>query len=359
MTERPADFVVIGSTPMARLLAGLLAGAHERRVIHVGESQSGYRLPRGIDLSVAPVTRPETWQLLREGTDETRRLLGRIAGRGGWHHADPVFFADGPEGQEALAHMRQLALAFGLAAEKVAPSLLGQGREGTLLRDAIVLNRPVIEPALDSWLDRQGVLRLRPDAITIAMDGETTLALPEDGTVRAQQAILADDAAIMAFLPVRQWPPLLRRQTSATILTAPTRPIAAPIMVQIDSGTTLNQQPEGGIAAWGPGDLAHFSGRLQGLLGAERAIEQAGQSAYQLLAPLDGAPAVGRAAGSGADIVAGFGALGSFLAPALARWLTGTASTQEADWFGARLATRGRADSPVGDYAAPARSAAA
>ena len=65
MTEAHADFVVVGSTPLARLVAGLLASVHGKTVVFSGESQSGYRLPRGLDLSVAPITRPETWALLK------------------------------------------------------------------------------------------------------------------------------------------------------------------------------------------------------------------------------------------------------------------------------------------------------
>ena len=344
------DFAVIGSTPLARLLAGLLAGAHGHSVVHVGESQSSYRLPRGMDLSVAPVTRPETWRLLGEGTAETLKLLGRIAGRGAWSHVDPIFFADGPQGHEALAHMRQMALAFGLAAEKVAPALLGPERQGTLFRDAVRLNRPVIEPALERWMEQQGVRRLPADTIAIGTDGEAQLSLEAGEAIAARQAVLADDAAIMAWLPLRQWPLLLRRQVMSTILTTPTQPIAAPIMVEIDAGVTLVQQAEGGIAAWGPGDLSQFSGHLHALLGAGRQVEQAGQSAYQILASRDGAPAVGRVAGSGADIVAGFGLLGSFMAPALARWLAGAARPMEAAWFGARLVDRAPGDTMAADY---------
>ncbi len=59
MSQPTADFAVFGGTPLARLLAGLLAAKHGRRVVFVGESLSGYRLPRSIDLTVAPLTRPK------------------------------------------------------------------------------------------------------------------------------------------------------------------------------------------------------------------------------------------------------------------------------------------------------------
>jgi len=349
MSDPRADFLVVGATPLARLLAGLLAGTHGRRVAFVGESQSGYRLPRGIDLSVAPVTRPESWALVAQALPETLRLIGRIAGRGAWSHVDPIFFADTVGGREALSHIRQMAAGFGIAAERVAPSMLGRGRDGVVLRDAVRLNRPVLEAALDAWLDRQGVQRLPPEGLAIGMDGSAAPAHSPEAPL-ARQAVLADDAAIMALLPLRQWPTLLRRQRAATILTTPTRPIAGPVMLQIDTGTMLLQQEEGGIAAMGPGDMARFSAGLQLLLGQERQVQQAGQTAYQRLETLDGAPAVGRAAGTGADILAGLGPTGAFLAPVLARWLAGAATPQEEGWLGARLVNRPGTPSPAADY---------
>lgn len=352
MSDAPADFLVAGSTPLARLVAGLLAQSHGRRVIFVGESQATYRLPRSLDLSVAPLTRPESWALLRPSSDETARLITRIAGRGALRHIDPIFFADSAADREALAHCGQMAAGFGVAVEKVAPSLLGQGREGLLFRDAIRLNRPVLEPALDTWLAEIGVERPEISGLRIGLDGSAVVATSA-GELVAHQAVLADDTAIIAWLPLQHWPMLLRRQAGATILTTPTKPLAAPAMVQIGSGTVLKQQAEGGIAALGSEDLAVFSGRLQALLGRDRQVEQAGQTGYQRLVSIDGGPLVGRAAGQGADIVAGLGMAGAFLAPALARWLAGAASPAEAAWFGARLVNRDPNDRRVAEFAPP------
>src|SRR5690606_35283953 len=128
-------------------------------VILVGEGQAGYRLVRGIDLSLAPITRPESWMQLVQSVPETSRLVARIGGRGALSRIDPVFFAGGGAHGEALAHLRHMAQGFGIAAEPVAPSLLGEGRQGVVLRDAIRINRPALEAGLGRWLDRAGVRR--------------------------------------------------------------------------------------------------------------------------------------------------------------------------------------------------------
>jgi hypothetical protein len=349
MSDPVADFAVLGSTPLARLVAGLLAGTHGKTVLFVGEGQSGYRLPRGIDLSVAPITRPETWALLKAGTAETQRLVARIAGRGALNRVDPVVFAGSPRAREALSHVAHMAQGFGTASEPVVPSLLGQNRSGLILRDALRLNRAVLEPATEKWLADQGVRREIPERVSVRADGSVILHVGGKA-VNARQAILADDAAILAHLPLPQWPPLLRRRTTSSILTTPTKPLLSPIMLEVDTGTLLMQQPEGGIAGTGPDDLATFSLRMQALLGRERQVQQAGQTSFTALITLDGAPALGRVGSVGADIVAGLGSIGAFLAPALARWMAGAATSSEAAWFAARLISRNGRTLPVSEY---------
>jgi hypothetical protein len=315
----------------------------------MGGSQSGNRLPRNIDISVGAVTRPETWALLTATMPEAIKLIHRIGRRAARVHLDPIIFADGAEAKDALGHVRHMAAAFGLAAERVPGGLLGSGREGLLLRDAIMLYRPVLEPALDHWLSAINVLH--PDAgaaVTLNDDGSGTVET-DDGTIEVGQVILADDAAIFAHLPATHRPGLLVPQSAMTVLTEPTSAIAAPVMQHLDGGTTLVQQAERGIAALGPGPEIDFADRLASLLGKRRHFSQAGQSRHQRILTADGAPAVGRIGGVGVDVLAGFGYTGAFLAPAIARWLCEVATDAENAWLGGRLVTRAIERSTVAD----------
>ena len=355
MTEAHADFVVAGSSPTARLIAGLLASVHGKRVVFSGESQSGYRLPRGLDLSVAPITRPETWALLKAGLPETLKLISRIGGRRAWTRVDPILFSEAAAGREALAHIRHMALAFGHAAERMPAAAIGPGRDGLLLRDAVLLHRPTLETALDAWLDQHGVRRLREDEVlNVRPDGSAELVAGTD-RLDIDQTILADDAAIMGHVPAAHWPALLVRRIASTILTEPTRPIAATVMHRLDSGLTLVQQQAGrGVVAMGPGAIDPFAAALAVLLDREHQFRQAGQSSYETLSSVDAAPAVGRVRGTGPDILAGLGSTGAFLAPAIARWLCGKGTSAENDWLGARLVDRQPEPSQVADFGAAA-----
>lgn len=349
MTGAQVDFAVFGSSPLAGLVAGLLATRHKRAVVIVGEVEARYRLPRTVDLSVAPITRPETWALLSANVQDVSRLIVRIGGRNGLRHIDPIFFADGPVAREALGHFSHMARAHGRVLEAVPPSTLGVSRVALRISDAVVLNRSNFEPALEAWLSEAGVRRLAPEAAHMTAGGGTEIGVGTE-TVMANHAILVDDAAIFRQLPGWQWPPQLLRRAHASILTASRGHLASPIMVQLDSGTVLIQHEEGGMAALGRGTLGAFSGELAALLAESGQLQQVGQVGFEALATGDGAPLVGPAVADGASLLTGLGATGVFLAPVLARWFAGEASAEEAEWCEARRADRDGIGSSVAEF---------
>jgi hypothetical protein len=354
MTLPRFDFAVVGDTPLARLLAGLLASAHGKSVAFQGESQSAYRLPRGLDLSAAPITRPETWEMLRLLVPETSKLLSKVGGRQAVGRIDPWLFAEDRAAKEMLSHVRHMAEAFDWAVEPVAARDLGAGREGIVLRDVLTLHRAALEARLDTWLDGLGVRRLPAGApLKLVADGGSWTK-DADEEVAATQTVLVGDWAIETCLPIAQWPKLLAGSVYTTVVTEPTPPMAAPLMLQLDSGLTMTQPAKRGISAMGPGELDLLTARLRELMGPERQLRLAGQVSYRRVVTKDGAPAVGRVGGRGPDVVAGFGATGAFFAPALARWLAGVARAPEEAWLGARLVDRDPERSIVTEAGGPA-----
>ncbi len=335
MSEGAVDFAIFGSSPLASLVAGLLASRHKRRVIIVGEPEARYRLPRALDLSIAPITRPETWALLTANKADSAKLISKIGGRTAMRHVDPIFFADGTTAREALGHFSHMARAYGNILEAVAHARTGTDRMALRVNDCVTINRPILQPALEDWLDEVGVRRVVPQTVSFGSAGTAALTV-ETETIAATKAILVDDAAIMQHLPGWQWPAQLLRRPSATILTASSRHLAGPIMVQLDSCTTLVQHEEGGMAAMGPGTLAAFSARLSALLAETGQLQQVGQVGFESLATGDGAPLLGPCGTDGPTILTGFGPTGAFLAPVLARWLADEATSEEAAWCEAR-----------------------
>jgi hypothetical protein len=346
------DVAVFGSTPLAKLLAGLIAGAHGKRVAIIGDSDATFRLTQGADLSVAPLTRPEAWALLGHTVPETTRLLSRIGAKSGQLRLDPIFYARGAFGREALAHIRHMATGFGHAAERVPEDVLGEDFEGLVLRDAVLLLRPQLEPLLDNWLRSLGVLALRRGQSHIELTPEGGVHIAGESGMEAQLAVLADDEAIIDYLGSAALGHRIVTTQVTSILTEPTSALPSPFMVEIEDGAHLLQRPSGSIAAVAVGAPPLAVSVVGRLLARHRHLRRAGQVAFTRLTPSDGAPLVGRFDG-GPTIMAGFGLPVAFLAPAIARWIAGAASPSEEAWFAAHSLDRDMARSGVAEVAPP------
>jgi hypothetical protein len=330
MEEGEVDIAVMGSTPLAGLLAGLLAERHGRKVALVGAANARYQLPRGIDVSVAPVTRPETWALLRDNRKDVLKLLARIGGKTVVRRIDPIFLAESEAGKDALGHMQVMAALSGEAVEHLPDSHILPGAAAFRLRDAALIERPALEPALTAWLTKIGVRR---------------------DCTKAGLTVLADDEAILAqadkSMPLTATP-------MTVLLTEPTPPLVAPVLYCLDRSLTLAQATGGSVAALAPGQPQKVLAQAGAVLARDRIVRRAGQAAFVALGAGDGAPVVGRSGDSGPFIACGLGPAGAFLAPALARFIAGVASEKEADYFLARAPTANRAR--VADYFAEGAS---
>lgn len=343
------DFAVLGSTPLARLLAGLLATAQGKRVCLVSDSNSPFRLTRGVDLSVAPVTRPETWALLAKTVPEAQKLLGRAGGKSAIERVDPVFIAESPASAEMLAHLRHTAQGFGHAVDRLQDGRFGPGTIAVQLHDAFFLSRPQLEPALNTWLARSGVRQVpgREAKVTVKRDGTTSITIDNDA-IDAAQTILADDAAILAHLSPDSWSAVLRAEPAISLMTEPTNPLAGTPMVFLDRGVTLCQRSTRGIAAIALGRMDEALARIGATLIGQAHVRRAGQAVFRSLTSLDGAPVVGQLRSSKVIAIAGLGMTGAYLAPALARFIAGKATDEEVWYFSARDQSSAR--SAVADY---------
>lgn len=352
MMSADSDFVIFGATPLARLIAGLLAERHGRRVALVGTSPSVHRLARGVDLSSTLLTRPETWALLARVGPESGKLVRRIAGRAALARVDPLFLATGEAGRAALGHVLHMATGFGRDAERVPGGVLGEGHEGLVLRDALLIERARAETGFMRWLEALGVPVLDPARLKTVRfsEGGVTLEGP-DGATAAPVAILADDEAIAATLPPAVLGPALVPLPFTSLLTEPTRPLPARVVIGADSGVMLVQSRARAVSAIAPGPTSRAVPEIGALLARHAHMRRAGQIGFPGFASADGGPLAGRPRARMPIVLSGFGPVGAFLAPALARWLAGDADPEEAAWFEARGFGRPLADSPVAEFA--------
>jgi len=345
------DYLIVGSTPLAGLIAGLLATAHGKRVCLVAEPYSPFRLQHSIDLSVAPVTRPETLSLLKRVGGETGKLISAW-GKGLVSRLDPVFVAETPESIAALGHFRHLAAALGYAIEPVADHTTATGLI-LRLRDAQMLAHGRFEPALEAWLDQHDVRRLDPSrtAVSIRKDGIARIATGEL-VVEARHAVFASDAAIHHYLPPEALDRSLESVPGSAILLEGGKPLLASSLNFLDRGVSLVQDGRVSITAIVTGASHTARARLGSATGKAGELRLAGEAQAPTIRSLDGAPYVGAARGVRATLVTGLGLSGAFLAPAVARLLAGASAGDEASWFAARGPTRGNLRQLVAEHSA-------
>ena len=346
------DFAILGTSPFAGLLAGLLATVHGKRVCIVGEPWSPYRLARGFDVSVMPTTRPETWALLRKGGAETQKLFATL-GKGLVERVDPLFVAERRLTADYLGHMRWVALGLGFAAERAIDRAASP--EGTIcrVRDAAMLVSGRAEPAIETWLGKSGVPRI---------SGEVTIAHRRDGShalsfgrhsAEAASVVLADDDAILAHLPAGDRHRLLVIAPALSLLTEPAKPLPASLIHYLDRGVVLHQRAgKGPVSAIAAGDGESAPARLGASLASLGRLRRAGQAAFRRVVTLDGAPLIARMGKSRMTAIAGLGPSAAFLAPAVARQLAGLAADDERAYFEAHDGSRPGARAAVAELAA-------
>src|SRR5690606_37648561 len=143
-------------------------------------------------LSLAPVTRPETWALLEAHARRSVRRLSRLA-PGLAERIDMRVSARSPDASIALSHIHRTAEGFRTPLD---PPASADGAPACGLRDVWLFSPAPLVAAAPAWLASANV------ALLTALDG---LKLKRDGSARfgaiaIDQVILADDAAILDWL---------------------------------------------------------------------------------------------------------------------------------------------------------------
>lgn len=352
MREGGFDFAVCGSTPFARLLAGILAADHGKRVCLVGDRWSPYRLVRRFDISVAPFTRPETWALLRQEVPEALKRLAAI-GRSLYERVDPLFVAETEDSIARLGHMRWTALGFGFAAERAVDRSITAEGSICRIRDAAMLVPARAEPALEAWLEKAGVRHLPPDStVVLRRDGTASLSSGSE-TMEANTVVLADDESISDRLPQAERHRLLVMRSDTSIMIQPgAPPLGGPFVAYLDRDLWLFQRSaKAPIVAIAAGDPQSAPARVAASIPAKEPLRRNGQCVFRAATIIDGAPLVGRMGKSRVIVVAGLGAPAAFLAPALARYLNGTASEDGRLYFESREPSRAASRAAVAEAA--------
>jgi hypothetical protein len=358
MASAVFDFAICGSTPFAQLLAGLLASLHGKSVCLVADGWSPYRLPRGLDLSVMPATRPETWTLLKRGASESLKLLGTV-GKNLYERVDPLFVAETRASADYLSHLRWMAVAHGFAAERAVDRTLTGDGAICRIRDAAMLIPGRIEPALDAWLEKLGVRRFDAGATVLSFPrtGRPTLEIGS-GAFEAETAILADDAAILGRLGETERHRLFAITARTSLVTESAKPLSAAFVSYLDREVLLLQRAtKGAVTALADGAADTALVRIGASLPGQGQLRRAGQTVFRTIATTDGAPLIGRLGKGKATVIAGLGMSAAFLAPIVARTVASVPTADERSYFDARDVSKAANRQSVAETALPETTA--
>lgn len=327
MTDQAKTIAVVGASPFAWLLAGLLASDHSRAIVLVSPPPNPHALRPLPSLSLAPATRPETWSILSRHARPALRRLSRIVPTIG-ERVDMRMQARSAQAIVALGHMRHIAGGFGYPIDPMEKTPRGAS---VGLRDVRLIDAAALHEAGPSWLAAANVAVLHSvDGLTIRRDGTARF-----GATTIDQVILADDASILQWLDPDEIASFARTEHWAGIETAPQKPARHRAGFDLDTGTIFAQSADGIIRAAARDDDGNALPRIADCLSLDPAPRLAARASFSRLCSHDGAPVLGPTRRAKLFVVAGLGALDLVLAPLVAGIIAEQASGLEAEWAAA------------------------
>jgi hypothetical protein len=342
MTEQAKTVAVVGASPFAWLLAGLLASDHSRAIVLLSPPPNPHAMRPLPSLSLAPVTRPETWSILLNHARPALRRLSRIAPTIG-ERIDMRVMARSAAAMVALGHIRHIADGWRYPVDPMEKTPVGTS---VGLRDVRLLDGTALLGAAPSWLAASNVAVLHSiDGLKIRRDGSARF-----GATSIDRVILADDDAILQWLDADEISTFARIEHWAGIETAPQRQARYRAGFDLDTGTVFAQSGDGVIRAAARNDDGNALSRIADCLSLAPAPRLAARTSLTRLFSHDGAPVLGPTRRDKVFVVAGLGALDLILAPLVAGIVSGRASGLEAEWAAAHSADLRQPRREVADF---------
>ncbi|WMT88083.1 hypothetical protein NO932_05600 [Pelagibacterium sp. 26DY04] len=327
MTEQSKTIAVVGASPFAWLLAGLLAADHSRAVVLLGPPPNPHLLRAVPSLTLAPIARPQTWSLLRAHTRPAVRRLMRIA-PGIGERIDMQLSARSADAAIALGHIYRTADGFGFPID---PPVRTGSASVLTLRDVRAFNLSLLLSAAPAWLASVNVALVNSTgALKLKRDGSASF-----GTTTIDQVVLADDAAIIDWLEPDEIAHFARIEQWIGIETAPQRHHRYRVGLDLDSGAIFAQAGDGIVRAAARDDDALGIARIASALPFDPAPRLAARAHFRRLATHDGAPVLGPTRRGRLFVVAGLGPLDIVLAPLVATIIAEKATGTDAQWAAA------------------------
>lgn len=336
-SEAPFDFAVAGNSAFAALLALALARCSDARICLIGQTPVPTQVNGDLALSPCPTSRPETLQRALAGVADLRALL---AGHGEplFRRANVTFAALTDKGQAAAGHARHLLSSFGIVTALLPET---SSHAGFTAEGIWILQTGALFAGLAARLEAAGVVVA--GRITNLQVGQESVTFGHGAARAAAKVLIVTDGEVDDALGVL--PDSVATGMRTAVLTDPVPASAGRIVLDVETGGYMTGRSDGRVEALTPGgDTAEIAEWLGTFLPQDTQTRIIATSRRKVLLSRDGAALIAPLPQQAATLAIGFGASGAFLAPALARFLTNTATADEAAWLRAHDAETGRTE---------------
>ncbi len=329
------DFAIIGSSPKAAILACMLAKTHAKSVLLISKDPHNLRPQHGFDISVAPITNPKTWKILKSNIPKTIEFMNKTSSKNIktkiTERIDPLFITTEQAGKTAFSHCRNLATGYGFNVEKQAQS--EQFLSSYKFTDATRLLRRPFFASLEQRLKNCNVQRLDPNKIRIKNKKDDIEITSNKISYYAKQVVLVDDNALLNHLPDADISTQFIKTSIFGFLSEPIKSIKNPIIFNIDNGLIIHQRENGSLDCLAPKNKQTLEQQICLMLNKEQSTRIAGKTQFNKLYSPDGAPLFGKIGRSRYISICNFGTTGLFQTPAIAAMLSENSNEFEQQYF--------------------------
>ncbi len=337
------DFVLVGSSLKAGVIAGLLAKQHKKRVCLIIRGARQYQLARTFELSFDCATRPETWDMFSALDGESTKLVRAIGGRGCLARINPTIVCHTKASGNALAHMYHVARGHGYEMERLGDFKAFGAQAMFHLFGARMVRHNMFWPAMLVWLEKCGVQIIEPchTRFSFHRDGAGRM-INGQNEIEAGCVVLADEEAVLQHAGAKDIERFFITCRATSLLSAPLTSLSDQFILSPEHRFAAMGHKKGRMefsALAGPKDMAAL---INANVPVTNNISRSGQTAFDTLFTRNGAPMAGKLGRSNFWVLSGFGHAGVHFAPALARLLVDKSSQKEKDYFEPRSANSTR-----------------
>ncbi len=353
------EFAIFGSSPLAIMLACSLSKIHKRETIIFANLASPLLPIRQFDCSADLITRPQSWRILGENIPQLQQLLKDfpLSPNSSSSHPleliNPLFIAREKRGALALNHMRNIAQYYGFILE--GQPIKQNIEQIILMRDILMLNQRIFSMGIKEWLAKNNVKILPSQNTKIKTNFSAGIKfISENKNIIAKRLIFVDDEAILNFMPAKERLLNFKKIPTSSLMVGTMEKIIHTTIFDVDNGSIFYREPSGIV------NIIHHEEGGEGNFIADYFEERekldiniTGKAQFENIISRDGAGIFGSVKEKKISFLAGFGKIGIFLVPAIARMILSKATEFEYEYFTARQPRKDKKiRSNIADYTA-------